>query len=191
MLLAPGEELRDGLGVRGAGIFVPDRCREEFDEAPGGGFTGAADRGRQVSQARRARDPAMELGRARNSWTGAFDFTTTSRNSSGSKKSAGSISAISQFVSQVPCLEIPRCTLELVRFERFFSSPDCRIITSFMIRPAGEESSAYLPQLSESFNTDLSPGRLISVCSEYGTRNVLMSLCARPRMVCRAMRLMR
>jgi hypothetical protein len=34
MLLAPGEELRDGFGVGVAGVPVPDRRREEFDKPP-------------------------------------------------------------------------------------------------------------------------------------------------------------
>jgi hypothetical protein len=43
----PIKKLRDGVGVRGAGVFVADVGGEEFDEPPGGFLTGARNRGRE------------------------------------------------------------------------------------------------------------------------------------------------
>jgi hypothetical protein len=51
MLLAPGEELGDGVGIASPRVLVPDARREEFDEAPGGGFTGTPTDGRKVFNA--------------------------------------------------------------------------------------------------------------------------------------------
>jgi hypothetical protein len=48
MSFAPREKLPNGLSVRRARVPVPDRRREELDEAPGGALTGAADRSRQI-----------------------------------------------------------------------------------------------------------------------------------------------
>src|SRR5580693_7187350 len=50
--VAPCEELRDGLCVRGACVFVSDRGREEFDETPGRSSTGATNDGWNVIETR-------------------------------------------------------------------------------------------------------------------------------------------
>src|SRR5258708_3549671 len=48
VLLAPCEELGDGLRIGSPRVPIPDIGSEELDEAPGGGFAGPPDRGREV-----------------------------------------------------------------------------------------------------------------------------------------------
>ena len=79
MLLAPGEELRDGFGVGRARVPVPDRRREEFDEAPGGGFTGAPDRGRQVFEPGAREIPRWDWDEISDSWAGAIHVSSGCR----------------------------------------------------------------------------------------------------------------
>lgn len=91
MLLAPGEELHHGLGVGRARIPVPDRCREEFNEAPGRCFARAPDR-----RGQRFKPGAGEIPRGDGDEFPAHrrgSYFLRMPNSSGSIKSAGSISS--------------------------------------------------------------------------------------------------
>ena len=58
MLLAPGEELRNGIRVGGARKRFPDCRRKEFNEAPSGRLTGPAESRPAGFQTRPARAPA-------------------------------------------------------------------------------------------------------------------------------------
>ena len=51
MALAPGEKLQNGVRIRRPRVAIPDRRREEFDEAPRGGLTGPANGSRQTLKA--------------------------------------------------------------------------------------------------------------------------------------------
>src|SRR5580704_2874142 len=137
MLFAPDEELRDGLSVGRARVPVPDRCREEFDEAPGRGLASATDDGRQMFKTGARQIPPWDRHKVGTHGRIGLGSGRRDPNSSGSIRSAGSISltvaasAGSVFRGLVGSRREPR-------FKRFFASPQSgnrSIITSFMIRP--------------------------------------------------------
>ena len=89
--LAPGEELSDGLGVRGARVAVADIRGEELDEAPGGALAGARRSSPAGSQAGAREIPPRDRDKVGAHGRDQSGLGRRMPNSSGSKKSAGSM----------------------------------------------------------------------------------------------------
>jgi hypothetical protein len=114
-------------------VPVADRCREEFDEAPGGSLTGAPDRGWQPFKSS-PREIPRGIGTSSALIVAAHGNLDGGNQTPLGQKEVRRVNFVvnQTFVSGCPSFET--VSNEKVRFLRFFSSPDRCLITFFMIR---------------------------------------------------------